>query len=84
MGELGNRLVEALENTPVIVCYGITKNIWDAFAEIDIKELGEEEFFGGVDCIVVTPVHFYEEIAEELKLKSNCNIISLEDVIYGM
>lgn len=84
MGELGNRLVEALENTPVTVCYGISKNMWDAFAEIDIKGLDEKEFFNDIDCIVVTPVHFYKEIEEELRQKSDCDIISLEDVVYGL
>lgn len=84
MGELGNRLVEALKNTSVKVCYGISENMWDAFAEIDIKGLKEEEFFREIDCIVVTPIHIYEKIAAGLRQKSDCDIISLEDVIYGL
>lgn len=84
MGELGNRLVEALENTEVQVCYGITENMWDAFAEIEIKGLDEEETFGEIDCIVVTPIHLFGEIAEALRMKSDCAVVSLEDVIFGM
>ena len=84
MGELGNRLVEALEDTEVKVCYGITENMWDAFAEIEIKGLEEEEMFGEIDCIVVTPIHLFDEIAKTLQMKSHCAVISLEDVIFGM
>lgn len=84
MGELGNRLIEALEGTQVHVQYGINKNMWDAFAEIPIRGLDEEAFFGEIDCIVVTPVHLYSEIADELKVKADCEIVSLEEVIYGM
>ena len=84
MGELGNRLIEALENTPVNIQYGINKNTWDAFAEIEIKGVEEEERFEGVDCIVVTPINLYEDIVKELREKTDCNIVSLEDVIYGL
>lgn len=84
MGELGNRLVEELENTAVRVCYGIDKNVWAAFAEITIKGFDEEVSFGGVDCIVVTPVHLYEKLKKELSHKAVCDIISLEDAVYGM
>lgn len=84
MGELGNRLAEELENTKVNVCYGIDKNVWGAFAEISIKGFDEEEFFEGLDCIVVTPVHLYKELKKELGHKTVCDIISLEDVVYGL
>lgn len=84
MGELGNRLVEALHNTGIKVLYGIDKNMWTAFAEIDIFSIDEEKNFSGADCIVVTPVHIYEEIKEELSKKSSCDIVSLEDVIFSI
>lgn len=84
MGELGNRLIEALKGTEIEIAYGINKDLWEAYAEIDIKGLDEEEYFDGVDCIVVTSVHVYEEVARALNEKTNCDIISLEDVIYGI
>ena len=84
MGELGNRLAEALEGTDVTVEYGINKGVGEAFGEIEIREISEEERFEGVDCIVVTPVPFYSEIKEELGKKCTCEVISLEDVIYGI
>lgn len=84
MGELGNRLIEELNETDIIVQYGINKDMWEAFAEIDIKGLEEEAYFDGVDCIVVTPIHLFEEIKQELEKKCDCIIISLEDVIAGL
>ena len=84
MGELGNRLIETLEGTGTEVAYGIDRNLWTAFAEIDIKGLDEEERFDGIDCIVVTPIHAYEKAAKALRGKTDCDIVSLEDVIYGV
>lgn len=84
MGELGNRLIEALDGTDVQIKYGINKNMRDAFAEIDIKGLDEEDEFTDIDCIVVTPFHIYDEIKDELEKKCSCDVISLEDVVYGV
>lgn len=85
LGELGNRLIEALEDTGIQVAYGIDSNTWAAFAEkIDIVGFDEKESFDGVDCIVVTPVHVYKDVAEKLRKKSTCDVISLEDVITGL
>ncbi len=82
MGELGNRLVEALDGTGIEIAYGIDRNLWEAYAEIDLKGLDEEECFDGVDCIVVTPVHVYGKVEEMLKGKTECDIVSLEEIIY--
>lgn len=84
MGELGNRLVEALEESDITIKYGIDSNVWAAFAEIDIKGIDDIDFIDDVECVVVTPVHVYDKIYESLKDKAKCDIISLEDVIYGM
>lgn len=81
MGELGNRLVEALSDTEIQVLYGIDKDTWLAFAEIDIKGLEEEESFDGVDCIVVTPIHVFDKIYDKLRKKCSCDIISLDEII---
>lgn len=84
MGELGNRLVEALNGTDISVKYGINKGMGEAFGEIEIREISEEDCFEGIDCIVVTPVPFYCEIKKELEKKCTCDVISLEDVVYGI
>ena len=84
MGEFANRLIEALQETDIEVSYGIDKNMWQAFAEIDIVGMDECNYFGNIDCIVVTPIHIYQEIKETLKEKCNCDIISLEDIMAGL
>ena len=84
LGELGNRLIEALDRSSINVQYGINKDMWEAFAEIDIKGMDEEKYFDNIDCIVVTPIHVYDQIKEELKQKCDCQIVSLEDIIYGL
>ena len=35
-----------------------------------------------VDLIVVTPVHYFDEIEEMLADKVDCPVISIEDVVY--
>lgn len=84
LGELGNRLIEALEGTDVHVKYGIDKNTWAAFAEIDVVGLDERERFDDVDCIVVTPIHAYDSVLKSIEDKCDCKILSLETVIYGI
>lgn len=84
MGEFGNRLVEALSNTDIVVKYGINRNMWDAFGELDILGIDEVKNFEGIDCIVVTTVNIFEEVRENLHKKCSCDIISLEDVIFGI
>lgn len=84
MGELGNRLLESLSNTKVTIAYGINKDMWDAYAEIDVLSIDEEEKFVGIDCIIVTPIHIFTKIKKDLSKKCSCDIISLEDVIFGI
>ena len=84
MGELGNRLVESLIDSDIQIIYGIDRDTSIAFAEINIIGIDEVDKLEGVDCIVVTSIHVYEQIAEILKKKSNCDIISLEDVVFGL
>ncbi|KAB1438651.1 hypothetical protein [Candidatus Galacturonibacter soehngenii] len=84
MGELGNRLYERLDNSSIVVSYGIDRDPTLAFADLDILAFDEEERFEGVDCIVVSSVNAYDSIKKELRNKCDCDIISLEDVVYGM
>lgn len=84
MGELGNRLIESLDGSDIQVKYGIEKELTTGFAEIDIRGFDEEEIFIDIDCIVVTPIHMYDQIKKQLQVKCNCDVISLEDVVYGL
>ena len=46
-----------------------------------IKVNSPEDPIVDIDVVVVTPVYDYEEIKNELKKKTNAQIISIEDVI---
>ena len=80
MRELGEALIEELRDTGIIVKYGIDKNADNIFAEVDMYT--PEESLEPVDAIVVTAVHYYDEIEQDLKEKTNAKIVSIEDVVW--
>lgn len=81
MGELGNRLYDELKDSNNIqVKYAIDRNAASTYAEIEILEL--EAGLPEVDVIVVTAVFAFDEIEEELKKKVECQIVSLNDVVW--
>lgn len=84
MGEIANRLIEALSNSNIKVMYGIDRDTIKAFAEIDIMGLDEQEKFEDIDAVIVTPLFAFDKIRESLQHKVNCPIVSIEDVIYGL
>ena len=80
MKELGELLYEELRNADVRVEYVV-----DQFREpifIDVPVLKPDEPLPPVDVVIVTAVHYFEEIRESLKDKIDCPIWSLEDVLF--
>lgn len=80
MKELGELLYQEMKNSGVCVAY-----IIDQFPEsifIDVPVLKPEKPLLPVDVIIVTAIHYFEEIKEELKSKTDCEICSLEDVLF--
>lgn len=82
MSYLGERLLDELKDTGIVVRYGIDKNAQNIYADVEIKSLDDE--LPEVDAIVVTAVYFFDEIEEELSKRVEYPIISLEDVVYGV
>lgn len=83
LGEMGNRLIDELNNTEIEIVYGIDKNVDDTFCNIkaySIDEIGE--IAESVDAVVVTAVFAYDEIKEQLKLQFDSDIVSLEDAVF--
>lgn len=81
-GDLGTKFVddlvaEGLGNT--IACI-IDKDAADI--EDDFKIVTPDERIDDVDAIVVTPIQFYTEIKRDLSHKVDCDIVSLEELIY--
>lgn len=82
MGDLGCHLYEELKDSHINILYAIDKGICAEKVKVKMVRLNEELL--EVDAIIVTPVHFYNEIKEQLEKKVSCPIISLEDVVYGV
>ena len=80
MKELGERLYDELKDSDIKVLYAIDKNADAIYAEVDV--LTPDDDLPEVDLIVVTPVHYFDEIEEMLADKVDCPVISIEDVVY--
>lgn len=80
MSYAGDTLVEELQGTNIQVAYGIDKNADSLGANIDIVTM--EDSLEDVDAIIVTAITCFDVIADELRKKICCPIISLEDVLY--
>lgn len=80
MKELGICLYDELKDSNIKVAYAIDKSPVSIYTEIDIYTPDDE--LPPVDVIVVTAIHYFDEIRENLATKVCCPIVSLEDVIY--
>ncbi len=81
MKELGERLVKELEETGIEIKYVIDQN---EALETDLVKKTPDDELPEVDAIVVTAIYFYQDIVEKLSKKVDCQIISLEDAVYGL
>lgn len=82
MKELGERLVDELEDSDIEVCYAIDKNADRIYSAVDI--VTPEDDLEPVDVIVVTAIYYYDEIADVLSKKVDYPIVSLEDILYEL
>lgn len=85
LGELGNRLIDELRDTETEVVYGVDKGMGSTFGIVPSFSLEEiQNITEDIDVMVVTPVFAYSEVADGLRDKVNCEIISIEDVVFDM
>lgn len=80
MSYAGERLLEELKGSNIYVKYGIDKNARTIYSDVELVTM--EDRLEPIDAVVVTPIFFFDEIAEQLSEKIDCPIISLEDVLY--
>lgn len=80
MSYAGETLIEELKGSGIRAAYGIDKNADRIYADIDVFSM--EDNLPQADAVVVTAITFFEEIEEELSVKLECPIISLEDILY--
>lgn len=80
MSYAGETLLDELKDSSIEVAYGIDRNADGIYADVDIVSV--DDILEAVDVIVVTAITFYDEIEEQLRIKVDCPIISLEDILY--
>lgn len=80
MGELGEKLLRELDDSDIMVKYGIDRSADTVYVPIDVYR-SEEELLP-VDVVVVTAIHYFNEIEKDLSRKLDCPIVSIEDVLW--
>ncbi len=80
MKELGESLLNELDNSEINVAYCIDKNAESLYIAKDIYTPDME--LPKVDAIIITAVHYYDEIEFFLRKRVDCPLISLDDLIW--
>ena len=83
LGRLGLCLYEELKNSDINVKYAID-NKAESYSYLGLKVITPEEHLEAVDVIVITKFIEYKKIVDDLRKKTSCQIVSLEDVIFSM
>lgn len=82
MKELGKMLLDELADSEIQVKYCIDRNA-DSF-DFPIKVTTPDKQLDKVDVVIITAVHAYNDIEPGLRDKMGCEVVSLEDVVYGI
>lgn len=80
MKEIGQALVDELENTDIEVKYGIDRDAPNIYVGLDLYT--PDEKLPEVDVVVITAVHYFSEIKTNLENRMNSAIVSIEDVVW--
>ncbi len=83
LGRFGLCLNEELKNSSINVKYAIDIDA-ASFSYLNLKVVSLENQLEMVDAIIVTPFIEYKKIVEELRGKTSCQIVNLEDVIFSI
>lgn len=80
MSDLGIYLTRELSGSDVEVVCGIDRRAGEL--ETGIRTLTMEDDLPDTDAIIITAVYFFDQIEEELRKKTDCPILSMEDVVF--
>lgn len=80
MSYVGEALLNELSGSAIKIKYGIDRNAGGIFEDIPV--ITPDDQLSEVDAIIVTPITFFDEIEELLSQKTDCPIISIEDILY--
>lgn len=81
MKELGILLYDELRNSNVQVEYIIDRNADTMNLDISVNMFEPTDELPAADVIVVTAVHFFDDIKASLKDRVRCPVVSLDEVI---
>lgn len=82
MSYAGQRLCDELTDTSIeIACCMDQKGggTYKGHGIVSAKECPKK-----LDAVIVTPIFYYDEIRQQLERRINAQIISLEEVVYGL
>jgi hypothetical protein len=79
MGEIGNRLIEELNNSNILIKYAIDNN---SQKRNKIEVLSNSERWPMVDAIIVTAVFDFDNIKNVINTKGDYKVISIKDVVF--
>lgn len=82
LGYLGEVLIDDLIDASIQVAYAIDKASFNNFVGENIKIYSPDEVLPKVDMVIVTPLSGVDAIRKNLSEKMDCNIISIEEMIY--
>lgn len=82
MSYVGERLIDELKNSGINVTYTIDRRAERLKSAIPMYSVEDE--LPEADVIVVTAVFFFEDIKEQLEVKTDIPVISMEDVLFDL
>lgn len=82
MGDIGIRLCKELQGTDINIKYIMDQSM--TLDTIFAPRIKLDEELPKVDAIIVTPINVFPQIRDMLSSKTDCTIISMEDVIFGL
>ena len=80
--EIGELLLKELEGSEVEVAYVIDRDADSLFLPIHVCR--PDDSLKSVDAIVVTCIHYFDEIKKTMESKMNCPVLSIEDIVFQM
>lgn len=82
MGDIGIRFCKELQGTKINIKYVMDQNMTLDTTFAPRIKLDEE--LPKVDAIIVTPINSFSQIRDILAAKTDCAIVSIEDIIFGL
>lgn len=80
LGKIGKHVVWELKDSGITILYAIDRVVSGIYDEIPVKKV--EGDLPKVDAVIVTAIYDFEKIEEMLKKRVDCQIISLEEILY--